>query len=78
MHKHFKTKTHLDNDEGKDRDNIISEDNNITEDFTVSKDLRNSFTDNATNSGYCDICNTRYDNEKKYNESDEHKEKDKL
>ena len=50
---------------GKDKDNFIS------------KDLRGSFTDNATSSGYCDICNTRYDNKKKHNESEEHKESDK-
>ena len=28
-------------------------------------------------SGYCDICNTRYNNKEKHNESDEHKESDK-
>ena len=74
---HFKIKRHLDIHEGNDKDNIISEDNNITEDSTISKDLRSSFTDNATNSGYRDICNTRYDNKKKHNDSDKHKENEK-
>ena len=64
---HFKTKTHLDNVNGKDKDNIISKDNKITEDSTISKD-------NATSSGYCEICNTRYDNKKKHSESEQHNE----
>ena len=48
VEQHFKTKTHLDNVEG------------------LTKDLRSSFTDKITkdSSGYCDICNTRYDQKK--------------
>ena len=37
----------------------------------ITKDQRSSFTDS---SGYCDICNTRYDNKNEHNESDHHKE----
>ena len=61
MDKQFKTKTHLDKVGG------------------LTKDLRSSFTDKITkdNSGYCDICNFRYDNKKKHIESDQHKENDK-
>ena len=64
-------KTHLNNvnprsdiTDGKDKDDDNGKD----------KNLRSSFTDT---SGYCKICNTRYDNRKKHNESDEHKENDK-
>ena len=56
---HLKTKMHLDNVTGKSKDNI-------------SKDQPSSFTD--TTEGYCNICNTRYNNENEHNESDEHKE----
>ena len=45
---HLKTKMHLDNVEGNDKD--------IDKDIT--KDLQSSFTDNITD-GYCDVCNTR-------------------
>ena len=45
-------------------DNVNGKDKDITEDSTISKD----------NSGYCNICNTRYNNENEHNESDEHKE----
>ena len=57
--KHFKTKMHLDIVGGKDKDNIIS------------RDLRSSFT---VTSGYCNICNTRYDNKKKHIYSEQHNE----
>ena len=55
--KHLKTKTHLDNVEG------------------IAKDLRSSFSEKITkdSSGYCDICNTRYD-KKKLIESKQHNE----
>ena len=58
MDKHFETKTRLDKFGG------------------ITKDLRSSFTDNITkdSSGYCDICNTRYDNKKKHIESEQHNE----
>ena len=55
---HLKTKMHLDNVTGKSKDNI-------------SKDQPSSFTD--TTEGYCNICNTRYNNKNEHNESDEHK-----
>ena len=55
-------KMHLENGNGKDKDNIIS------------KDLRSSFTDT---SGYCDICKTRFDNKNQHHESNQHKENDK-
>ena len=60
---HLKTKMHLDNVEDKDKD--------IDKDIT--KDLQSSFTDNITD-GYCDVCNTRYNNKKEHSGSDEHKE----
>ena len=59
---HLKTKMYLDNVEGKDKD--------IDKDIT--KDLQSSFTDNITD-GFCDICNTRYNNKKEHSGSDEHK-----
>ena len=46
---HLKTKMHLENVEGNDKD--------IDKDIT--KDLQISFTDNITD-GYCDVCNKRY------------------
>ena len=54
VEQHFKTKTHLDNVGG------------------ITKNLRSSFTDkrNKDSSGYCDICNNRYDNKKKHIESE--------
>ena len=56
MDKHFRRKTHLDKVGGK------------------NKDLRSNFTDEITkdSSGYCDICNIRYDNKKKHIESKQH------
>ena len=56
---HLKTKMHLDNVTGKSKDNI-------------SKDQPSSFTD--ITEGFCNICNTRYNNKNEHNESDEHKE----
>ena len=50
---------HLDNVTGKSKDNI-------------SKDQPSSFTD--ITEGFCNICNTRYNNKKEHNESEEHKE----
>ena len=62
---HLKTKIHLDNVEGKDKDNK-SKDNGETWSTT------HNISEDST--GYCDICNTRYNNKTKHNESDEHKE----
>ena len=70
MDQHLKTKLHLDNVKGKyqditgdDNNNIAREDNGETW----------SETHNRTE-GYCNICNTRYNNKNEHNESDEHKE----
>ena len=64
----FKTKLHLDIVGGKDnnitKDNVEGEENNIIEDSTISKDK----------TGYCNICNTRYDNKNKHNESEQNNE----
>ena len=64
----FKTKLHLDNVEGKvnniTKDNVEGKDNKIIEVSTLSKDK----------TGYCNICNTRYDNKNKHNESEQHNE----
>ena len=63
MDQPLKTKMHLDNVNGKDKD--------------ITKDLQSSFTDSTIskdNSGFCNICNTRYNNKNEHNESDEHKE----
>ena len=60
VEQHFKTKMHLDNVGG------------ITKDPPGGyNNLRSSFTDT---SGYCDICNTRYDNKKKHIESEQNNE----
>ena len=56
---HLKTKMHLDNLEGKDKDK--DKDNNITEDSTKSED----------SIGYCNICNTRYNNKNKHYKTDD-------
>ena len=61
MDQHLKTKMHLDNVNGKYKD--IDKDNGETW----------SETHNITE-GYCNICNTRYNNKKEPNGSDEHKE----
>ena len=59
MNNHLKTKIHLDNVVGKYKDLQSSfADNNITKDRT----------------GYCYICNLRYNNKNKHNELGEHKE----
>ena len=55
--KRLKTKMHLDNVNGKDKD--------------IDKDITK---DNITE-GYCDVCNTRYNNKKDHCGSDEHKKK---
>ena len=60
---HLKTKMHLDNVDGK----------NKYKDKDITKDLQSSFTYNITD-GYCDVCNTRYNNKKEHGGSDEHKE----
>ena len=63
MDHHLKTKMHLDNVNGKDKD--------------INEDLQSSFTDSTISkdhSGYCNICNTRLNNKNEQNESDEHKE----
>ena len=55
----LKTKMHLDNVNGKDKD--------------ITEDLQSSFTDSTIskdNSRYCNICNTRYSNKNEHNESD--------
>ena len=52
---HLKTKMHLDNVTGKSKDNI-------------SKDQPSNFTD--ITEGYCNICNTRYNNKNEHNESE--------
>ena len=60
---HLETKMHLDNVNGKDKD--------------ITEDLQSSFTDSTIskdNSGYCNMCNTRYNNKNEHNDSDEHKE----
>ena len=66
MDQHLKTKMHLDNVKGKDKD--IDKDN-IAEDNGETW----SGTHNITE-GYCNICNTRYNNKNEHNESDERKE----
>ena len=62
---HLKTKMHLDNVKGKDKDNI-SKDNFETRSMT------HNITEDST--GYCDTCYPRYNNKNKHTESDEHKE----
>ena len=67
---HLKTKMHLDKvnprsgfTDGKDTD--------------ITEDPRSGYTNSIIskdNSGYCNICSTRYNNKNEHNESDEHKE----
>ena len=59
---HLKTKLHLDNVKEKDKDITGDDNNNIARE------------DNNKTEGYCNICNTRYNNKNEHNESDEHKE----
>ena len=61
MDQHLKTKMHLDNVNPRSGFNDGT-DKDITEDSTLSKD----------NSGYCNICDTRYNNKNELKESDEH------
>ena len=60
---HLKTKMHLDNVEGKDLRSSLTDKN-------IDKDITN---DNMAD-GYCDGCNTRYNNKKEHSGSDEHKQ----
>ena len=67
---HLKTKMHLDNVTGKYKD-ITGDDNN-----NIAREDNGeiwSETHNKTE-GYCNICNTRYNNKHEHNESDEHKQ----
>ena len=58
---HLKKKMHLDNVKGKDLRSSFT-DNNIARE------------DNGETEGYCNICNTRYNNKNEHNESYEHNE----
>ena len=60
VEQHFKTKMHL------DKVGVMTKDPR-----SGYTNLRSSFTDT---SGYCDICNTRYDNKKKHIESEQYNE----
>ena len=64
---HLKTKMHLDNVEGKDLRICKTTSLSILTD--KDKDINNK---NITE-GYCNICNTRYNNKNEPNESEEHK-----
>ena len=70
MDLHLKTKMHLDKNnprsgftDGKDKDITENPRSGYTN-SNICKDI----------SGYCNICNTRYNNKNEHNESDEHKE----
>ena len=63
---HLKTKMHLDNNKGKDKD---IDNNNITEDNGETWSETHNITE-----GYCKMCNTRYNNKNDHIKSDEHKE----
>ena len=60
---HLKTKLHLDNVRGKDKE-ITADDNN-----------KIARKDNNKTEGNCNICKTRYNNKNEHNEPDEHKKK---
>ena len=67
---HLKTKMHLD---------IVNLRSGFTDgkDKDITEDPRSGYTNSTIskdNSGYCNICNTRYNNKNEHNESDEHKE----
>ena len=70
MDQHLKTKLHLDNVKGKYQDITADHNNNIAREDNGETW---SETHNRTE-GYCNICNTRYNNKNEHNESDEHKE----
>ena len=68
---YLKTKMHLD---------IVNLRSGFTDgkDKDITEDPRSGYTNSTIskdNSGYCNICNTRYNNKNEHNESDEHKEK---
>ena len=63
---HLKTKMHLDNVMGKDKDEDKEKGDDITK-----EDPQRGYTDNSR---YCNIFNTTYNNKRKHNETDEHKE----
>ena len=66
---HLKTKMHLDNVEGKDLRICKSTSLSSLTDKDKDKDTNKNITE-----GYCNICNTRYNNKNEHNESEEHKE----
>ena len=57
MDQHLKRKMHLDNVKGEDKDNNLTKDKGETS-VEPFHGLSNSHT---TSTGYCDICNTKYD-----------------
>ena len=65
---HLKTKMHLDNVQGKDL--------RIRKTTSLSLTDKDKDKDNNKNitEGYCNICNTRYNNKNEHNESEEHEE----
>ena len=66
---HLKTKMHLDNVEGKDLRICKRTSLSSLTDKDKEKDTNKNITE-----GYCNICNTRYNNKNEHNESEEHKE----
>ena len=66
---HLKTKMHLDNVEGKDLRICKTTSLSSLTDKDKKKDTNKNITE-----GYCNICNTRYNNKNQHNESEEHKE----
>ena len=60
---HLKTKVHLDNVEGKDLRISLTD-----------KDIDKVITKDNMAGGYCDVCNTRYNDKKEHSGSDEYKE----
>ena len=52
---HLKTKVHLDNVEGKDLRSSLTD-----------KDIDKVITKENMADGYCDVCNTRYNNKKEH------------
>ena len=65
--RHLKTKMHLDNVEGKDLRICKTTSLSSLTDKDNDKDNNKNITE-----GYCNICNTRYNNKNEHNESEEH------
>ena len=66
----LKTKMHLDKFGGKDLRSSLTD-----KDITADDNNNRAGEDNNITGGYCNICNTRYNNKNEHNETEEQKNK---